>query len=225
LHPASPGLLLACHRHKGSLRPWPGRLARPRPRCVLACLPACLPSAWSPAASAATSCLFSHHPPQGAPPPKTTGPRRSGGRPIQVRGREGSTADCRLIIRAGGIRGGPWTERPHAAAWPVRPPLPGRHLKGWNGRLNSRSLRFVRVWGASHVPAAEGRGEVEEGAANGTLAIGGGVDAPVKWSWRRLPLGRGARLSASQACGTAASGAPTGMHQRAPACTCRIIDH
>lgn len=79
LHPASPGLLLACHRHKGSLRPWPGRLARPRPRCVLACLPACLPSAWSPAASAATSCLFSHHPPQGAPPPKTTGPRRSGG--------------------------------------------------------------------------------------------------------------------------------------------------
>lgn len=118
LHPASPGLLLACHRHKGSLRPWPGRLARPRPRCVLACLPACLPSAWSPAASAATSCLFSHHPPQGAPPPKTTGPRRSGGRPIQVRGREGSTADCRLIIRAGGIRGGSTHTHTHLAGGP-----------------------------------------------------------------------------------------------------------
>ncbi|KAK4094898.1 hypothetical protein PCL_03153 [Purpureocillium lilacinum] len=103
------------------------------------------------------------------------------------RGKRGLSGDRRLLA-AGGIRGGPWTERPHAAAWPVRPPLPGRHLKGWNGRLNSRSLRFVRVWGASHVPAVEGRGEVED-----------------KVELEAAALGAGSSSSASQACGTAAS--------------------
>lgn len=117
LHPVQVSYLLATATRALPDLGLAGSLARGRVACLLACPPAChLPGRplrrRRRAASSPTTPRKGHHHPR----PQDRAAR--GGRPIQVRGREGSTADCRLIIRAGGIRGGSTHTHTHLAGGP-----------------------------------------------------------------------------------------------------------